>query len=95
MNLEKVRVFNEGLTIGENLPNDYFVPMNPEKFHPAQRGIPMTSSTSELTGEFQSTESQILDTVIIFQYLVLLKRFHDEVMLCLVYTIVHTVQNST
>lgn len=42
MNLEKVRVFNEGLTIGENLSDDYFVPMNPEKFHPAQRGIPMT-----------------------------------------------------
>ena len=42
MNLDKVRVYNEGLTIGENLSDNYFVPMNPEKFHPAQKGIPMT-----------------------------------------------------
>jgi hypothetical protein len=42
MNLENVRVFNEGLSIGENLSNDYFVPKDPEKYHPAQRGIPMT-----------------------------------------------------
>ena len=30
MNLEKVRVFKEGLTIEKNLSDDYFVPMNPE-----------------------------------------------------------------
>lgn len=42
MNQETVRVFNEGLTIGENLPNDYFVPKDPDRYHPAQRGIPMT-----------------------------------------------------
>jgi len=42
MNLDKVKVYNEGLTIGDNLTDDYFIPMNPEKFHPAQKGIPMT-----------------------------------------------------
>ncbi|MFN2434599.1 MAG: hypothetical protein ABR515_04400 [Nitrososphaeraceae archaeon] len=42
MNQETVSVFNEGLTIGENLPNDYFVPKDPDRYHPAQRGIPMT-----------------------------------------------------
>lgn len=42
MNLENVRVFNEGLSIGDNLSNDYFVPKDPERYHPAQRGIPMT-----------------------------------------------------
>ncbi|MGB8162957.1 MAG: hypothetical protein WCE92_08730, partial [Nitrososphaeraceae archaeon] len=41
MNLENVRVFNEGLSIGDNLSNDYFVPKDPERYHPAQRGIPM------------------------------------------------------
>jgi hypothetical protein len=35
-------VFNEGLSIGDNLSNDYFIPQDPEKYHPAQRGIPMT-----------------------------------------------------
>ena len=42
MNLENVRVFKEGLSIGDNLSNDYFVPKDPERYHPAQRGIPMT-----------------------------------------------------
>ncbi len=42
MNLENVRVFNDGLTIGENLSSDYFVPKDPERYHPAQKGIPMT-----------------------------------------------------
>jgi hypothetical protein len=42
MNLENITVFNDGLTIGENLSNDYFVPKDPERYHPAQRGIPMT-----------------------------------------------------
>ena len=45
MNPEKVRVFNEGLTIGEDLSDDYFVSMNPEKYHPAQKGIPTTFNT--------------------------------------------------
>lgn len=26
----------------KNLSDDYIVPMNPEKFHPALKGIPMT-----------------------------------------------------
>lgn len=42
MNLENVRVFKEGLSIGDNLSNDYFVPKDPERYHPAQRAIPMT-----------------------------------------------------
>ena len=42
MYLEKVKVYSEGLTIGDNLTEAYLFPMNPEKFHPAQKGIPMT-----------------------------------------------------
>lgn len=42
MNIQNVRVFNDGLSIGDNLSNDYFVPKDPERYHPAQRGIPMT-----------------------------------------------------
>lgn len=42
MSLENVRVFNDGLIIGDNLSNDYFVPKDPDRYHPAQRGIPMT-----------------------------------------------------
>ena len=42
MNLQNVRVFNDGLSIGDNLSNDYFASKDPERYHPAQRGIPMT-----------------------------------------------------
>ena len=35
-------VFNNGLTIGENLSSDYFVPKDPERYHPAEKGIPIT-----------------------------------------------------
>ena len=50
MNLENVRVFNKGLSIGENLSEEYFVPKDPERFHPAQRGIPMTFEYSRNNG---------------------------------------------
>jgi hypothetical protein len=39
MNLYKVKVYNEGLAIGDNLADDCFIPMNPEKFNPAQKRI--------------------------------------------------------
>jgi len=42
MNLYKVKVYNEGLAIGDNLADDCFIPMNPEKFNPAQKRIQMT-----------------------------------------------------
>ena len=84
MNLENVRVFNEGLTSGENLSNDYFVPKDPDRYHPAQRGIPMTFEYLRSNERIPKHRYQIPASEIIFQYTVQLKCFPDEVIVPLV-----------
>ena len=70
MNLENIRVFNEGLSIGDNLSNDYFVPKDTERYHPAQRGIPMTYEYLRSNGAvYPNIDYQLQVSAIIFQYL--------------------------
>ncbi|TLX91822.1 MAG: hypothetical protein E6K94_00865 [Thaumarchaeota archaeon] len=56
-------VFNNGLTIGENLSSDYFVPKDPERYHPAEKGIPITFKYLRNNVASQNIENQILVSV--------------------------------